>query len=43
MNGLIIGPISNKELHVFVFDLGGFWSDILYPHVAHFLLGQQVV
>lgn len=41
MNGLIIGPISNEELHVFVFDLGGLRSDILHPHVAHFLLDNK--
>lgn len=38
MDGLIIGPISNEELHVFIFNLGGRRSDILHPHVAHFLL-----
>lgn len=37
MNGLIIGPISDEELHVFVFDLGGRRPDVLHPHVAHFL------
>lgn len=41
MNGLIIGPISDKELHVFVFDLGGRRSDVLHPHVAHFLLDNK--
>ena len=41
MDGLIIGPISNEELHVFVFNLGGRRSDILHPHVAHFLLNHR--
>lgn len=41
MNGLIIGPISNEELHVFIFDLGGLRSDVLHPHVAHFLLDNK--
>lgn len=40
MDGLIIGPISNKELHVFIFNLGRRRSDIFHPHVAHLLLNR---
>lgn len=35
---LIIGPIGDEELHVFVINLGRCRSYILDPHVAHFLL-----
>ena len=41
MDGLIIGPIGDEELHVFVFNLGGSRSYILDPHVAHFLLNDD--
>lgn len=41
MYGLIAGPIRNEELHVFVFDLSRCWSDILDPHVAHFLMSDN--
>lgn len=41
MDRLIIGPIGNEELHVFVFNLGGRRSDILHPHVAHCLLNHR--
>jgi len=40
MDGLIIGPIGNKELHIFILNLGRRRSNILHSHVAHLLLNR---
>lgn len=36
MDGLVIWSVGDKELHIFVLNLSGSWSDIFNFHIAHF-------